>query len=224
MMDTTTNDTMGHICMKGDVDALRDFLGQQDNDVDLTLAVSWTDADGTALTSPPLFIGIDYGHRRLVDELLEAGADVTSTDDNDYTPAQWAAWKGQLDILKSLIGRGATVDQDALDLALSENDAMDPVVELIRQNMDPYAALAGDEDEIMMKACREGDADKVTAMISAGYDYSKWKTEEDGKYQLFSPMNMAVKRGHFDIVQLFMDEGVRLQLGNEGEATTEANS
>uniref|UniRef100_A0A7S3LBU9 Uncharacterized protein n=1 Tax=Amphora coffeiformis TaxID=265554 RepID=A0A7S3LBU9_9STRA len=94
------------------------------------------------------------------------------------------------------------------------------VVDLIRQHMDPYAALEGDEDEIMMKACREGDLAKVTAMLVDGYDYNKWKTAEDGKYQLFSPMHMAVKRGHFDIVQLFMDKGVQLELGEgriEGE-------
>ena len=95
-------------------------------------------------------------------------------------------------------------------------------------SMDPYAHLDGDQDEIMMKACREGDAQKVTAMLADGYDYNKWKAE-DGKYQFFSPMNMAVKRGHIEIVQLFMEEGVHVEIGEmeatpEGPPTVEAPS
>ena len=230
-MTTTTTNDLGQICMKGDKEALRAFLLQKDASLDVTLPVAWTDKDEKSLHSPPMFICVDYGHVALVEMLLShgGGVDVNGQDEHGYTAAQWAAWKGAVDMLQLLMAHGATVDQDALDLAQEEGEdkgatSRQQVVDLIRQHMDPYANLEGDEDEIMMKACREGDLTKVTDMLSAGYDYNKWKVPEDGKYQLFSPMNMAVKRGHFDIVQLFMEEGVPLEHGMEQNASEAAET
>ena len=225
---------LGQLCMKGDVQALRSFLLQEEEEeqqdaLDLTAAVSWMDQDDKALESPPLFICIDYGHIECVRLLLDIKTDLVNTaDENDYTPAQWAAWKGHVEILQLLINRGAIIDQHSLDMAQEEEEngggPSAGVVELIRQHMDPYAALAGDEDEILMKACREGDLAKVTNMLADGYDYNKWKTAEDGKYQLFSPMHMAVKRGHFEIVQLFMDKGVQLEMDGQGGEEAPVNT
>lgn len=207
--------------MRGDAAALSELLQgdtEKDSRVDLTKSIAWTDSDGAEWQSPPIFVGIDYGHTECVMVLLDAGASPNLQDANDYTPAQWAAWKGFVEILRLLIERGARIDQQTLDLAQEEGGGATPeVMNLIRQHMDPYADLNGDKDEIMMKACREGDTQKVKSMLADGYDYSKWKAE-DGKYQFFSPMNMAVKRGHIEIIQLFMEEGVQVQLG-EGETT-----
>lgn len=213
--------TLADICMKGDAVALSELLKaetEKDTPVDLSQAIPWTDSDGAEWESPPIFVGIDYGHTECVMVLLDSGVSPNLQDANDYTPAQWAAWKGSVDILRLLIDRGATIDQQTLDLAQEEGGGATPdVMDLIRQHMDPYADLNGDEDEIMMKSCREGDVQKVTAMLADGYDYNKWKAE-DGKYEFFSPMNVAVKRGHIEIVQLFMEEGVRVEVG-EMEAT-----
>ena len=220
---------LADICMKGDAVALSEFLKGETEPVDLRQAIGWADNDGAELESPPIFVCIDYGHTECVSRLLDSGASPNLQDANDYTPAQWAAWKGYVDILRLLIDRGASIDQQTLDLAQEEDGTATPdVMGLIRQHMDPYADLNGDEDEIMMKACREGDAQKVKAMLAEGYDYNKWKAE-DGKYQFFSPMNMAVKRGHIEIVQLFMEEGVHVEIGEmeatpEGPPTVEAPS
>ena len=199
--------------MKGDAVALAELLDVEKK-FDLAQVIAWTDSDGSSLESPPIFVCIDYGHLDCVTVLLDLGVDPNLRDENDYTPAQWAAWKGFVEILTLLIQRGASIDQQTLDLAQEEGGATAEVMDLIRNHMDPYAELEGDEDEIMMKACREGDVQKVATMLADGYDYSKWKVE-DGKYQFFSPMNVAVKRGHIEIMQLFMEEGVQVELGSE---------
>lgn len=200
---------LSEICMKGDETALKEFLSSPSTK-DLKSTVEWTDQDGDTLSSPPIFVCIDYGHSSLVQLLLDADSTlVNSKDDNDYTPAQWAGWKRRVEVLKLLIDRGAVIDQDTLDLAQDEGSGDPEIMELIRCHMDPYAALEGDEDEIMMKACREGDAKKVQEMLDSGYDYNKWKVEDE-KYQFFSPMNVAVKKGQIEIVQIFLDLGVRV--------------
>ena len=216
---------LADLCMKGDADALAVML-QNSNEgetIDLRGVVPWKDSNNKELESPPIFICIDYGHLKQVRVLLDSGVDVNMTDENEYSPAQWAAWKGHLDILRLLIERGAKIDQQTLDMAQEDGgNTRSEVMELIREHMDPYAELQGDDDEIMMKACREGDVSKVSDMLFKGYDYSKWKAE-DGKYQLFSPMNMAVKRGHIEIVQLFMAEGVRVELTEDVNAEGATN-
>jgi hypothetical protein len=229
MTTTTDSSTSGSssiadVCTRGDATALRAFV-ESHPDNDWSVAVAWTDVDGTELSSPPIFICVDYGNTDCVKVLLEqARVDANLEDENAYTPAQWAAWKGQADILQLLIHAGATIDQNTLDMT-SEDDghASSEVMKLIRAHMDPYAHLQGDADEIMMKACREGDVRQVQAMLRDGYDYNKWKTDEDGKYQFFSPMNMAVRRGQMEIVSLFNQLGVHVDINfdnAEGDSST----
>lgn len=211
--------SLGEICSKGEVAALQQWMTDHAA-TDWSVAVPWTDSDETECTSPPIFICVDYGHTALVKLLLEEGnVDPNGADDNGYTPAQWAAWKGQADILQLLIDHGATIDQDTLDMTQEVDDgkASEAVMQLIRAHMDPYAALAGDDDEILMKACREGDLSKVTQMLDEGYDYNKWKVVDDAdgmtKYQFFSPMNIAIRRGQMEIVTLF-NERLGLHVDN----------
>lgn len=59
----------------------------------------------------------------------------------------------------------------------------------------------------MDKACRNGDSLKVRELLDdENYNLDQWKDGE-GKYLALSPMYMAVKFGHYDVVQLFMDRG-----------------
>lgn len=51
-----------------------------------------------------------------VGELLGSGADVNQQDEQGWTPLNWAAGRGDLDIIQMLVGRGADVTKVGRDL------------------------------------------------------------------------------------------------------------
>ena len=195
----------------------------------LTKPLKWSDSDGQELCSPPIFIAIDYGLDELVAIMLPL-YDVPTKSNNDnnnnktsattlintlsseqdgggYTPLQWASWMGSLEIVKLLIQvGGAAVDEEAVSLA-RENDHED-IATFLQEHVDIYSNIdSTDLDTIMDKACRNGDSTKVRELLDdENYNLDQWKDGE-GKYLALSPMYMAVKFGHYDVVQLFMDRG-----------------
>lgn len=180
--------------------------------------LTWFDSDGLELNTPPIFVAIDYGHRALVEKMLPLHKGIIDTlmgGDGDYSALQWASWTGHLEIVKLLIeDGGAKVDEEALSLA-REHDHSE-VAELLLKHVDLYAGMEGDADAMMEKACREGDVERVRKLLEEeDYDVTKWR-DGDGKYLAFSPMYLAVKNGHMDVIQLFAEKGVQVDM--EGAA------
>ena len=114
-----------------------------------------------------------------------------------------------MEIVKLLVEKGgATVEEEALQLA--RDDDHHEVSEYLLKHVDLYSNLKGDEDGIMEKACREGDANMVRKMLEEdNYDIGKWK-DESGKFLAFSPMYLAVKNGHIEVINLFAEMGVNM--------------
>lgn len=189
-------------CINGNLDQVKQITASEETIHSEPL--HWEDSEGKELKSPAIFIAIDYGHTEIVQYLLEAGTPVELCDDNDYTVLQWASWTGHLPSVTALIEAGAKVDEEALDLA-KENGHKE-VADLLMQKVDLYSML-DDVDEVMEKACRQGDLAKVKQLMEEGYDYQKWK-DEDGNYYKYSPMFMALKFGHLDIIQVFTEVGI----------------
>ncbi|KAL9178885.1 hypothetical protein ACHAXT_011858 [Thalassiosira profunda] len=215
-----TKEEVAQACTAGDVARTIDLLSEHSELCDESL--TWSDSDGQQLKTPPLFIAIDYGHNELVSRMTEEfHKDTINTlrdGDGDYSPMQWASFAGQLDIVKLLKESGATVDEEALSLA-KEHDH-NAVAAFLMEHVDLYSCLEGDADAIMEKACREGDAKKVREMLEEGHDIEKWRDEE-GKWLAFSPMYLAVKNGHVEVIQLFAERGIQMDLADAPEATAE---
>ncbi|XP_055628687.1 uncharacterized protein LOC129770085 [Toxorhynchites rutilus septentrionalis] len=82
-----------------------------------TIFTAWTLVDNRALQrlhprfrlTYPLIIGTLYKHKKIVEFLLQNGADATVRDELGFTPAYFAVYHGELDLLRSLIFRGADV-------------------------------------------------------------------------------------------------------------------
>ena len=206
---TTTEDNqmaMAKACMSGDLDAVNELLK---NGYDYRIPITWNDNKGNECKNAPIFIAVDYGYADMVRAFVHQGWGMSERDDSDYTALDWAGWTGQLDLVQSLIGLGATPSQDGLDLA--REGGHEQVVAFLMQNMDLYKDLEGDEDEIMMKATREGDLDKVKDLMEKGYDLDKWKDDESGNYQAYSPMSVAYRTGNMKIMQVFMENGMEVE-------------
>ena len=204
---TTLNDaSMIVACKEGDAKTVFDLL--QHDPESFSRSLQWTDNDHKDLETPPIFIAVDYGHLELVKVFAEAG-DVNIVDSNDYTPLQWASWNGNLEMVQYFISKNARVDQGALDLAKEYQH--NEIVNTLIEHIDYYAGLGGDIDEIMIKASREGDLAKVQELITDGYDFNKWM-DEDGSYREYSPIYIAMKNGHVDLIREFMAAGVEAEL------------
>ena len=188
------NNSLSTACMEGDLEKAVTILEKSPDLAQTNL--TWKDSDGKELSSPPIFVAIDYGHQQLVEKFLpyyNSTIDSVTDEEGDYTPLQWASWTGNLDIVKLLIEEGkAKVDEEALSLAREFNHTQ--VADVLSKFVDLYSALNGDDDAIMDKACREGDVEMVRKLMEEqNYNVDKWKDEE-GKYLALSPMYMALVR------------------------------
>merc|ERR1711976_355717 len=111
----------------------------------------------------------------------------------------------------------AKVEDEPLQLAREYEHK--EIAEYLAKHVDLYSNLDGDLDAIMDKACREGDGAKVKQLLEEeNYDISKWKDEE-GKYLALSPMYMAVKFGHYEVIQIFAELGIQVDLPQQEEPT-----
>ena len=172
--------------------------------------LKWSDSDGKVLTTPAIFIAIDYGYVDLAKEMLQffknGDIDKIKSGDGDYNALGWASWVGNLDIVKLLVEADATLDDEALELSRESNHTQ--VTEYLLKHIDLYSNLDGDPDAIMNMACREGDIDMVKRMINFGYSLEQCAQ---------GPMFIAMKCGHMDIVTLFREIGVNIDLDMGGE-------
>ena len=206
-----TKEQIANACISNSIPTATDLL--TNNKKLCHEKISWLDSDGEECNTPPIFIAIDYRHAELVEQLLSLhDKNVLNTltgGDTGYNALQWASWTGNLEIVKILVEKGgATADEEAISLARDDNH--NDVVDYLLDHVDVYANLQGDTDEIMTKACREGDAVMVRKLLEEdNYDVDKWK-DDDGKYLAFSPMYLAVKHCNMDVIQIFAEKGVQL--------------
>lgn len=88
-----TKETVAQSCMSGSVPTAVDLLSEHGELCAQSL--TWFDSDGEELSTPPIFIAIDYGHAELVSKLLPLHGDGVLNkirNDGDYSPLQWASW------------------------------------------------------------------------------------------------------------------------------------
>jgi len=203
--DSLVDATVADACASGQIQTVMDLI--RGNDGLHLRRIKWSDSDGQELCTPLVFIAIDFGFEDLVKELLPLHKDIINTlqdEAGDYTALQWASFAGNLGIVKILVEMGgANPDEEALSLAREYNHP--DVADYLLNKIDLYSSLDSN-DEIMEKACREGDNNKVKELLDQGYDVSKFKDEE-GKWLAFSPMFLALKNGHLEVVQIFAEMG-----------------
>jgi ankyrin repeat protein len=192
---------------RGDLDTVKKFVKQG-------LDVNIRNMDGELV----LGVAAGYGQKEVVGYLLQAGADINGTDDIG-TPLHWAARKGQTDMVRLLIAKGA-------DVSAKNPNVSDPYNEITPLF---YAAAAGSVDIIklllengakvdekttkgvtpLMLAARYSRLEAVKALIKAGADEDAKsdKVVLANSVMQLTPLLFAVVYAHPDTIIALLEKG-----------------
>lgn len=159
------------------------------------------------------------GRLDFVHLLLLRGVDVNTPGCHYGTPLQAAAHAGQEDIVRVLLKSGAHVDilqgRWGTPLRAAVAGGHSKIVSLL---IDCGASLYleykatsriqhdNTQTSILQLAIKSGNADTVKALLSAGLTIA----EETGNVQ--NPLIVACQLGHVDIVELFLEAGVNVNM------------
>jgi len=185
-------------------------------------------ADYTVFHNDPLHDAAKNGHAETVAVLLDAGADMHAGDGKILTAA---ARRGHLDVVRLLLERGADPARDGQEALwrAAENGHTDIVKLLCRH---PSVDVAKDDDKALEEALGGGHYDCARVLIGHGADvnadhgaflreaaeYDRKETAEfllkngadpDAAKNAETPLVLAARKGHADIVEMLLDAGAR---------------
>ena len=166
--------------------------------------------DGT-----PLIAAARSGNVAALELLIGAGADVNRGVEGDGSPLIAAAQAGHLDAVRLLLGRGASIDAgipgdgNALIMAAGSGRA-DVVRFLLDQGAGIETVVPGDENALI-HASEAGEAAVVRLLIERGADVNARVPAQDhrGRTEWRTPLSMARRGGHGDVVRILEAAGAR---------------
>jgi ankyrin repeat protein len=190
-----------------------------------------------------LILAAQNGHKEIVSELLDRGADVNASNNYGITALIYAAQNGHKEIVNELLDRGADVNASnnygitALIYA-ARNGHTEIVNELLDNRGANVNAVNQQGDTSLICAARNGHTEIVEALLDEGADVylyialicavEKGHTdtvnamlvkEKYYNYYGISALILAAKRGHTEIVKAMLDRGANVNV-NAGEAYT----
>ncbi|XP_071159000.1 uncharacterized protein [Mytilus edulis] len=153
----------------------------------------------------PLMKACAQGHTKIVDMLLERGADYNKYDGCGETPLMKACKNGRTDILKMLLDRGADYNNydgygETPVMKASEYGHTDTLKILLDRGAD-YNISDGMGETPIMKVCENGHTDTLNILLDRGADCNKC----NGLGR--TPAMMACQRGHKEIVKILLERG-----------------
>ncbi|GAB4012697.1 MAG: hypothetical protein Fur0010_08830 [Bdellovibrio sp.] len=170
--------------------------------------INWIEKDGniqqlTADGSSLLMMAIDAECARCINILLEKGVDINVVNQNGQSALSSAIIAGNLDLVKTLISRGARIDSyhNNLNYNLIMHVAATGQNELLKELVKNQAKTIIDQQErqgmtALMYASKEGFADTVKILLELGSN--KDLKNEKGE----NAKSLAIKYGHSDLAQI----------------------
>jgi len=133
------------------------------------------------------------------------------------TPLVAAARKGNLDITKLLIAKGADINfQDAREetplMAAAEYGTLEMVEYLLSKGANLEEFSRG-EGTVLSVAARGGNLEIVKYFVSKGFDLDA-KTRGEG-----TPLSVAARSGHLEVVKYLLSKGADINAQTYGEGT-----
>ena len=143
------------------------------------------------------------GNYRLVQKLLQAGADKDARDKTLRTPLYIAAGRGHSEVVQLLVNANANLDNLLSKTALRNHEAYaEPPFEYwCRNEFKNIEAKKPMIDSPLHHAVWNGHREVVRILVNAGAD----KETRDGHGD--TPLHIAVSRGHSAIVELLIKAG-----------------
>lgn len=141
---------------------------------------------------------------------LDAGVDVNTVAEGDGTALIGAAKGGHIEMVRFLISRGADVNLASIGdgnplIVASEGGHHDIVKLLLDEGAEINTIVEGDENPLI-QAAWNGHRKVVDLLINRGADVNARAWERG---ELRTPLRMAKKEGHDEIVRMLIDAGAR---------------
>jgi ankyrin repeat protein len=155
----------------------------------------------------PLYVASTYNKLRILNFLINHGADVNKMTSDGFFPLFVASSSGHVDIVKALINADADVNKMTSSggsfplYAASEEGHIEVVKTLIEAGADVNKMILNGYFPLHA-ASREGHIEVVKALIDAGANVNK--ITPDGTS---FPLYVASYRGHIEVVQTLINAG-----------------
>lgn len=161
-----------------------------------------------------LFEAAASGDVSSIEQLLNAGANVNCAIDGDGSPLIGAAGSGHLAAVRLLLDRGADpnmpVQGDGNPLIMAARNGHADVVALLLDRGANVNQMVPDDENALIQASGNGHLPVVKLLVSHGADVNAgvWvKVTRDSQGEWRSPLSMARKRGHKDVVDFLLSAG-----------------
>lgn len=141
------------------------------------------------------------GNKASVEEALENGFDVNSTDGEMHTALMLASYNGHKEIVKLLLDKGADPNaRDRMDrtaLMYSSTGAFnETVLLLLKAGASPNLVDNEEHFTALMFAAAEGQAEVVVTLLEHGADKTLLDIDNESAY------DFALNNGHMEVAQL----------------------
>jgi beta-lactamase regulating signal transducer with metallopeptidase domain/ankyrin repeat protein len=163
----------------------------------------------------PLIAAARAGRLDAMKLLIGAGANVNRGVSGDGSPLIMAANEGYVEAVRLLLDQGADIDLgvpgdgNALIMAAGAGE-----VEVMRLLLDRGASIEmivpGDENPLI-KASESGEAGAVRLLLERGANVNAraWAETNTGRGEWRTPLKMARRKGHQDVVRILVEAGAR---------------
>ena len=165
-------------------------------ELDKGIDINAKDADygGTAL-----HFAAWKGHLKIVEFLLDNGANENALNGAQWTALFFAASEGHLDVVEYLIDQNVNVELRDTDWRRADYYS--------KNHKEIAALLLKQIEDSIHKAAELGDIDSVKRFIDEGIDVNE---QEDG----WTPLHYAAYGGHKEVVALLIDKGANVNARN----------
>ena len=158
----------------------------------------------------PLHMAAAWGHKEVVDLLLARGAEVNAIDCRGLTPLHWAVEKQHEDVVRLLVVGKANVNAKDCDgetpLYLAAKRGLVAVVELLLAKGADVNAQEKTGETPLHRVARRGSLDVAKLLLAAKANVNI-RTKAGYPWAPYTPMYVAIKDGHPDMVELLRQHG-----------------
>ena len=205
---------------KGNVDEVRKLVWSGILDVNCLLTRTRSPYISITMQSTPLCMAAKGGHKKVLEILLDKGADCNKTDGDGFSPLHMAARFGNEDIVKMFLDIGADHDIPTLyelhtPLHTVAKCGFIDVAKLLlaaKADIDKEDNLG---ETPLFKAVISGHQDLTALLLAAGSDPNTTNTGYPGVVGGgWTPLHWTAKRGCSEIAKLLMNTGAEVDKVN----------